>query len=129
MSGIEFDSSEVNRLAIDLAGAKVRIQRKAPSVFLKGAIETKRRIQRDASGHDHLPQLASHVGHDRLGFLEHEIGFNKVGQGSLANIAVYGSVNNDPVMDSPLDHLRREMVEIQRHLGDEGEEAVFGSSS
>lgn len=126
---IEFDSSQVRRLALDLSKAPARIQRKAPSVFLRGAIETKRRVERDASGHDYLPQLANHVGHDRLGFLKHEIGFNKVGQGALANITVYGSVNNDPIMESPLDHLRREVVEIVRHLGDEGESAVLGGPS
>lgn len=121
-----WDTSEVNALSADLSQAPVRIQRKAPAVFLKGAIEIKRRIERSARGHDYLPQLASHVGHDRLGFLRHEIGFNKVGQGNLANIAAFGSVNNAPIMPPPSVIARPELPVIERHLGDEGEDAVLG---
>lgn len=126
MTKITWDTSEVNALASDLSKAPGRIQRKAPAVFARGALETKKRIQRDATGHGHLRGLPRHVGYDRIGLLDYEIGFNKSGQGNLANFAVYGSVNNSPVMSSPAAHLRREIPVIMRHLGDEGEAAVFG---
>jgi hypothetical protein len=126
VSGIRIDTSEVNRLGIDLSEAPGRMQRKAPKVFARGALEIKRRLQRDATGHGHLPHLQDFVSYDRLGLLRYEIGFTKAGQGNLGNIAVYGSVNNAPVMQSPAYHAEREAEEIVRHLGDAGEDAVLG---
>jgi len=123
---LEWDTSELNRLSVDLSGAPGRVQRKAPKVFARGAFEIKKRIERAASGHDYLPDLDRHVGYSKLGDLEYEIGFNKVGQGSLGNIAVYGSINNAPVMESPAMLARPESREIERHLGDAGEESVLG---
>lgn len=123
---ISWDASEVNHLAIDLSQAPGRMQRKAPKVFARGAFEIKNRIQRAASGHRHLPHLDDHVSYDSLGPLSYEIGFDKRGQGSLANIAAFGSVNNAPVMQSPAMLARHEIPEILRHLGDTGEESVLG---
>lgn len=126
MTRLHWDTSEANRLAVDLSAAPGRIQRKAPGVFARGAFEIKNRIKRAASGHDYLPSLSAHVSYDHRGFLEYEIGFDKVGQGNLANIAAYGSINNAPVMESPVMVARPELREIERHLGDEGEDAVLG---
>ena len=126
MARLEWDTSQVGRLAVDLSEAPGRIQRKAPSVFARGAFEIKNRIKRAASGHDYLPSLSSHVSYTKFGPLDYEIGFDKVGQGNLANIAAYGSINNAPVMESPAMLARLELREIERHLGDEGEEAVLG---
>ena len=126
MASLRWDTSEVNRLAVDLSEAPGRMQRKAPKVFARGAFEIKGRIKRAASGHDYLPQLDNHVSYDKLGPLDYEIGFDKVGQGNLAVFAVYGSVNNSPVMESPAQLARYEIPAIERHLGDEGEDAVLG---
>lgn len=123
---LEWDTSGVNRLAVDLSEAPGRAQRKAPGVFARGAFEIKNRIKRAASGHDYLPSLDAHVSYTKYGFLDYEIGFDKVGQGNLANIAVYGSINNAPVMESPEMIARYELPEIERHLGDVGEESVLG---
>lgn len=127
--GLHWDTSEANRLAVDLSKAPGRAQRKAPAVFARGAFEIKNRIKRAAKGHGHLPQIEAHVSYDELGPLTYEIGFNKVGQGNLANIAVFGSVNNAPVMESPVMIARYELPEIERHLGDVGEEAVLGGDA
>ena len=127
MSKIEWDTSEVDRLAADLSKAPARIQRSAPKVFARAAFEIKKGMKRDASGHRHLPQLDQHVSYDRLGLLDYEIGFDKVGQGNLANFAAFGSINNAPVMDHTA-ALRHEIPEIMRHLGDEGEDAVLGGA-
>lgn len=126
MTRLHWDTSEVDRLALDLSEAPGRMQRKAPGVFARGAFEIKNRIKRAASGHDYLPSLDAHVSYDRRGFLDYEIGFDKVGQGNLANIAVYGSINNAPIMESPAMLARPELREIERHLGDVGEGAVLG---
>lgn len=128
---IEFDASEVKALALDLSKAPGRIQRKAPKVMETGAFKTKRNLQRMASGHNFLSGLPSAVAYDRLDALglSYEIGFDKGEQGSLANVAVYGTSNNSPVMGTPLDALRLELPAIMRHLSDEGEDAVLGGAS
>lgn len=126
---ISFDASEVKALALDLSKAPGRIQRKAPKVIETGAFKTKRNLQRMAKGHRYLSGLGGAVAYDRIADLEYEIGFDKGGVGSLANVAVYGTSNNAPVMGSPLDALRMELPAIMRHLGDEGEDAVFGGAS
>ena len=131
MTRIEWDTSQVNRLAADLSKAPGRIQRKAPKVFARGAFEIRNRIKRDASGHGHLSgkdRLDAHVSYDKLSPLAYEIGFDKEGQGELANIAIYGSVNNAPVASPPIVHALAESREIERHLGDEGEDAVLGGA-
>lgn len=123
---LEWDTSQVNRLAVDLSEAPGRMQRKAPGVFARGAFEIKNRIKRAASGHDYLPGLSSNVSYTKFAPLDFEIGFDKVGQGNLANIAAFGSINNAPVMESPAMLARPELLEIERHLGDAGEESVLG---
>lgn len=126
MSKIEFDASEVKTLALDLSKAPGRIQRKAPQVLKVGAFKTKRNLQRMASGHNYLSGLSGAVSYDAITPLHYEIGFDKEGQGHLANIAVYGSVNNAPVMGTPADALRMELPAMLRHLSDEAEDSVLG---
>lgn len=122
---IHWDTSQVDLLAVDLRQAQGRIQRSAPKVFEVGANKIKRSMKRVASGHSYLPQLDQHVSYDRHGDLNYEIGFDKVGQGNLANFAAFGSINNAPVMDHTLP-LREEIPSIMKHLADEGEDAVLG---
>lgn len=127
MSKIEWDTSQVNRLARDFSKAPGRVQRKVPKVLRRGALEIKRRIERAAGGHDYLPTLDQHVSYTEFNPFDYEIGFDKVGSGNLANIAAFGSINNAPIMESPAMIARRELPEIERHLGDAGEEAVLGT--
>lgn len=128
MTRFRWDTDQVERLAVDLSEAPRRVQQSAPKVLLVGINKAKKNLKRMASGHDYLPHLDGQVEYDRLGMFEYELGFNKRGQGNLANIAVYGSVNNAPVMGSPADALRLELPSIMRHLGDEGSDAVLGAS-
>lgn len=125
--GVHIDTSQVDRLAVDLSRAPQRIQREAPRVMKRAAHNVADVMRRDASGHGHLPELQAFVGYDRtdtLG-LGWRIGFAKEGQGNLANIAVFGSVNNFPVMD--LNHgLRTETPRMLAHLGGAAEDAVLG---
>lgn len=126
---LHWDTHEVDLLALDLSEAPARIQKKAPKVLEVAANKIKKSLRRDASGHRHLQSgFESKVNYDHQGPLTYEIGFDDIGQGELANIAVYGSVNNAPVMQSPADHARLEIPYILRQLGDEGEEAVLGGS-
>lgn len=123
---MRWDTHEVDYLAADLSQAPARIQRSAPRILDRGAIAIKNRIERAASGHDFLPYLDDYVSWDRRGLLVREIGFDPVGQGRLENIAVYGSINNAPVMGTPAELARLELGTIERDLGDEGEDAVLG---
>jgi hypothetical protein len=123
---IRFDASQVNEMAADLSRAPARARRAAPKVFEVGALKTKRNLQRMAKGHRFLGGLDSAVAYDALAPLHYEIGFDKGGVGSLANVAVYGTSNNAPVMGTPMDALRMELPSIARHLGDEGADSVFG---
>ena len=127
MSRIKFDTSQVDRLAVDLSEAPGRIQRQAPKVFEVGANKIKNGMKRDASGHHFLSGLDQHISYTRFGALDYEIGIDKVGQGNLGNFAAFGSVNNVRVMDHTA-ALRHELPFIQRNLGDVGEAAVFGGS-
>lgn len=127
MTRIHFDTSELDRLAVDLSEAPGRIQRKAPKVFEVAANKIKAGMKRDASGHRFLPELDQHVSYTKFDILDYEIGFDKIGQGDLANFAAFGSVNNVRVMDHTAS-LRHELPFIQRNLGDAGESAVLGES-
>ena len=126
---IRFDTSELERLAVDLSQAPGRIQRAAPKVMRQGAIAIKAAMQVDASGHRHLPHFAEEVGYSRLDAigLAYEIGFNKHGQGHLANIIVFGSINNAPVYNFT-DALRRETPLLVNRLANAGEDAVLGGA-
>lgn len=126
---ISFDASEVRSLALDLSKAPGRIQRTAPKTLRKGAFDVKQRVRADATGHNFLSKLPAAVNYDELTPLSYEIGIDKGAQGSLGNVAVYGTSNNAPVMSHPETHLRLEMPTILRHLGDDGEDAVFGGTS
>lgn len=126
---IEFDSSEVNTLAADLSRAPGRVQRAAPKTLRKGAFDVKQRLRVDATGHNYLRGLPAAANYDELTSLSYEIGFDKGGQGALGNVAVFGTSNNAPVMSHPETHLRLELPTIMRHLGDDGEDAVFGGAS
>lgn len=125
MGRVHWDTDQADRLSIDLRKAPGRMQRSAPKVFNVAANKIKRGMKLVASGHDYLPSLDQHVSYTRLDPLVFEIGFDKVGQGNLANIAAFGSVNNAPVMDHTAP-LRAELPSLIRYLGDEGEDAVLG---
>lgn len=123
--GFHFDSHEFDTFSANLRGAPDRVQRKAPKVFEVGINKAKRTLKRMASGHNYLPELSSHVDYDKYGPLNYELGFNKVGQGRLANIAVYGSVNNAPIMGTPADALRVEIPSIMSNLADVGADEML----
>ena len=99
---LDFDTSELDQLARDFAtaGAKV-IPAIVPTAHRAGN-NIKRTMKADATGHAHLPALPYAVEYDverTATSVTIDVGFRKEGQGNLANIAAFGSVNNAPVMD------------------------------
>lgn len=124
---VEFRDTEVKELVVDLRHADGRVKRNAATTMREAAGRVKRNIRKAATGHRHLGQLPSTVGLSRLDAagLAYEVGFDKRGQGNLANIIVYGSVNNAPVF-SIAPSLRKEVPWLERHLSEDAEDAVLG---
>lgn len=127
MNDLHFDTTELRKLAVDLSLAPGRIQRRAPKAMLQGARGIRRAMRKDASGHRYLHEFAQEVNLTRLdgAGLAYEIGFDKSGQGKLANIIVFGSINNASVYDFD-SAWRREMPALLQRLAGAGEESVLG---
>lgn len=128
--GVHFDTSEVDRLAVDLRQAPGRIQREAPKVMKKGALKIKEGMGDDFSGHSHAPHLGTAAMEfeqtDGIG-LAYEIGELDSGgpQWGIAAILAFGTSNNAATVDHTA-ALRRELPALQHHLGDAAEDSVFG---
>lgn len=85
----------------------------------------KRTMRKDASGHAHLPRLQNFVEYDvevTPVSVSVDVGFRKEGQGNLANVAAFGTVNNAPVMDVTR-ALRDEVPNFMRWVAKVGSEA------
>lgn len=96
------DHRELDALARDLIAAPAQVIPAILPTAHRAAANMKRIMRSDASGHDHLPGLAAKVEYTVTpspSSVEIEVGFRDEGQGELANIAAFGSVNNAPVMD------------------------------
>ena len=97
-----FDHSELDALARDLMAAPLKVIPALVPVANKAGVNMKRVMKSDASGHRHLPGLASKVNYEvevDAASLTVEVGFVDEGQGELANIAAFGTSKSAPVMD------------------------------
>jgi hypothetical protein len=123
------DTSQANRLAVDLSQAPGRLQRRAPKTMKRSALEIKKRMQSDFSGHRFaggVPFSLEFERRDALG-LSYEIGeLDSAGrQWGIAAILAFGTANNAPVVDHAAG-LRREAPTMLNHLADDAEGSVFG---
>lgn len=123
------DSSEVDRLAVDMRGADRRVVEGARPVMKRAAMNVKRRMMKDFRGHRYagaVPFSLEFEQRDRHG-LAYEIGeLDSAGrQWGLAAILAYGTSNNAPVVDHTA-ALRNESGLIQKKLGDVAEDSVLG---
>lgn len=130
--GVHIDTSELDRFAMDLTRAPGRMQRMAARDMREAAIKIKKGMQKEASGHRHLPRLPKFVSYEQIGDLamgqpriEYEIGFEARSTGYLDNIAAFGTSNNAPVMDHRAP-MRREMPLLTEQLADDAQDAVLG---
>lgn len=119
------DTHELDELAADFTSAPGRVQRGAVRILDRSAKRVQDGQRKDATGHRFLDELAGTVGKSRVGLLEYEVGFDKRGQGNLANILVFGSIHNGPIMSSPADHARRDVPLLERDAADMAEGAVL----
>ena len=98
----DFDTSELDALARELATAHLKVIPSVMPVAHRAGVNIKATMKKDASGHRRLGGLPRYVEYDierTASSVSVEVGFRKEGQGNLANIAAFGSVNNAPVMD------------------------------
>lgn len=118
-----FDVSDLDRLAIDLGNAGPKATREAMDVIKKAAVEIKKGMAEDFTGHSHAPLIPRAVDFTVRG-LSAEIGVNKSGpQGGLGNILAFGTSKNAAVVDHTA-ALRRELPNVERFLGDIGEQVL-----
>lgn len=129
--GVHIDSSEVESLAVNLSEAPARIQRSAPPVMKRSALEVKRRMQQEFSGHRYAGAVPGSLEFERLDGLglSYKVGeIDSAGpQWGLAAILSYGTSNNAPVADHRKS-LWQEAPSIIKHLGEAGEDAVLGGA-
>lgn len=121
-----WDTSELDALAREFMAAPLRIIPALVPTAHRAGGNIKRVMKADASGHDFLPGLASTVEYDLKQTptsIAVEVGFRKEGQGNLANIAAFGSVNNAPVMDITRG-LDEELPKFMRWVAQVGSEAI-----
>lgn len=124
--GSLIDTSEVYALAASLQAAPARVMVAIVPIASRAGLAIKRTMKADASGHRHLPGLSAHVEYDldtSPTEVKVEVGFRKRGQGNLANIAAFGSINNAPVMDITRP-LADEVPKFMRWVAQVGGEAL-----
>lgn len=117
------DSRNLAAARAQLATVGTRYRDAAGDIMADGARTIQAGMKVDATGHRHLKDLPGTVGRSRLSTLHWEIGFNRRGQGNLAHIIVFGSVNNAPVYDDT-GPLHRWVPQGERRLADKAEQLV-----
>lgn len=119
---VTFDA-ELGRLIADLGAAGGKVTTGAIGVMTKAAVNIKKGMQADFSGHRHAPAIPRAINFDQRG-LSIEVGVDKAGpQGGLGNLLAFGSSKNAAVVDHTA-ALRRELPNVEKYLGDLGEKAL-----
>ena len=120
---VSIDTSEVDRLAVDLGKAGYRATLAATKVIAKGAGKVSENMRQDFTGHSHAPLIPRAVNYDVRG-LSFEVGVDKSGpQGGLGNLLAFGSSNNAAVVDHTAS-LRKELPAIEKYLADIGVDSL-----
>ena len=123
---LEIDASGLDDLARAFATAHAKVIPAIVPVAHRAGNKIKATMRKDATGHGHLPGLASTVNYDlerTATTVTVDVGFQKRGQGHLANIAAFGSVNNAAVMDITRG-LSDELPNFMRWVAKVGSEAL-----
>lgn len=125
------DSSEVTHLAVDLSKAPDRITSDMRKVVKRGALNIKRGMQKDFSGHRYAGGVPGSFEFNQSGsnafIAQAEIGeLDSAGpQWGIAAILAYGTSNNAPVVNLT-GALYREVPALTKYLGDAAENDVLG---
>ena len=98
----DFDTSELDALARELAAAPAKVIPAIVPVAHRAGGNIKRRMRKDATGHRRLGALPKYVEYDveqTRSSVTVDVGFRKEGQGSLANIAAFGTADTPALFD------------------------------
>lgn len=123
MASVEFDTSQVDDLAQDLARAGSEVERKAEPVIERGALNIKNQLREEMAGSYWFKGVASAMSYDRDG-LEAEVGPEKGAPGSLANIAYFGSSRGGGTVPDPIHALEAEVPNVERWLAEVAEDSL-----
>ena len=105
----EFDVSDVYEFALGLDKSTSDVINTMRPVVQKGALNIKKDMQVDASGHPHFPYLPAAINYDTTATnseIRAEIGPDKDKRGgAIANVLYFGTSKNAAVLDinGPLD--------------------------
>ena len=124
---MSIDTHELDDLAHDFATARGRIRRATRKTMKRTALEIKRGMRDDFSGHSYAPRVKFSLEFKSLGGNAYEIGeLDSAGpQWGIAAILAFGTSNNAPVVDHTA-ALRRETPKMLDYLGKGAEDSVFG---
>lgn len=129
MSGIEFDMSEVEALAADLAAAAAKVTAKLRPAVQADADKVKKGMQSDFGGIGHAPYFPASITFETrvtADGVEAEVGPDKGRpQGALGNILAFGTVKNGPVADITRS-ARAAAPDLEKLLGQIGTDALDG---
>lgn len=117
---IEFDASDLDRLAVEIGRQEVKAAAGLYAVGTKAAVNVKQGMAADASGLAHAPQFPASISYDvapaGIRSVLWRIGPDKDRpQGALGNILYFGTSKNAPVLDVGK-ALREETPRIERAL-------------
>lgn len=121
---LSIDASEVHALTINLEHAPERLRNNVDEVFKNEASALQRNMRRDATGHRKLRKFSRALTAEKLAPLDHVIGFNTGGQGSLAQIVLFGTATNAPIYDFYAPFQRRIPYFVE-HLARIAEDSIF----
>jgi len=119
------DTSEVRTAIADLTSVDSRLRPDVSMVVKRGATNIRHDLLAQMRSSLHFKGFAD-ISFDMRGDFEAEIGPNKGGPGSGANIAYFGSWKGGGTVEDPEEALNREIPKFEDHLGDIAERAVFG---
>ena len=113
----EFDVSDVYEFALGMDKSAADVERTMRPVVQRGALNIKREMQDDASGHPRFPSFPSSISYDtkaNKSEISAEIGPDKdKRQGALGNILYFGTSKNAAALDinGPLDREEPKFVQ------------------
>ena len=122
MAGVEFDTSEVRKLAADLSRAPAESATAVRAVMQKASLNIKNdlRSQAQSSGIREAAALAGFITYDTKvgpGGITAEIGPTEGSSGSFAFL-YFGNSKNGPVLPDPGDALTKEAPNVEKYLGE-----------
>lgn len=125
---VNVDASEVYELAFDLSRAPDRMQDDAARTLKKSALQIKRRMIADFSGHRYAGSLPGAFEFQRIGDMSYEIGELDSGgpQWGLAGILAYGTSNNAPVVNHTMSLWQEAPVMVRHLIGAAGDDVLGG---